>query len=580
MHKKNHVIILCISFLLISHVVESANIFVKIAGNDNFNGLSYAQAVKTIRRGLEIANPGDVVLIDGGTYYERIVMPKSGTVSKFITLTNYNNGIVYVDGSSGTINSNQEALLTCVNKSFIKIQNIQFRNNYRANARGILIYGIGKEFQISNCKVYNIGWTNSKTAIPNSSNSAHGILAVGTAADSLHTLSFVGNEVYNCITGYSETFTLVGNVRNFLIENNIIHDNTNIGIDIAGHYSWTGAPAAVNMARNGTIRQNTVYNCVMPNAIDLASGIYVDGGKNIHIDRNRVFNNGCGISIGCENNGKTVSNVQVRANLVYNNKNAGIIFGSNQPNSTITKSIVNNNTIYKNYTDEAKYGIYGAEFVLQNCTLNKFTQNIYVPRTNNCVAIGCWNYTQTNNTFNYSLFWRTTNSQTNWLANVPNDPYGVFGDPKFVAPSVSISANFHLQTGSKAINKGNPSFAIGLNELDLDGEARIQQGRCDIGADETPLLSLFNNSSEERSEVISDAVKQITLFPNPTSDFLNVTNSENSAYEIYDSTGETMLKSTNQSGKIDVRSLPSGLYYLQVINAENKRSGMLKFLKQ
>lgn len=578
--KNNHCsLLLCILFLMVGNLAFAANIFVKKNGNDAFNGLSYAQAVKTIKRGLDLANPGDIVLVDAGVYNERIIMPKSGTPNNFITLTNYNNGVVYVDGSSGTINSNQDALLTCVNKSYIKIQNIQFRNNYKANARGILIYGAGKEYQITNCKVYNIGWTSSKTTIPNGSNSASGILVVGSLADSLHTLYFSGNEIYNCITGYSESFTLVGNVRNFLIENNVVHDNTNIGIDIAGHYTWTGAPAAVNVARNGTVRLNTVYNCVMPNSIDLASGIYVDGGKNIHIDRNRVFGNGCGISVGCENNGKTVSNVQVRANLIYNNKNAGIIFGANQPNSTITKSIVNNNTLYRNYTDEAKYGIFGAELVLQNCNLNKFTQNIYSPRTNTCVAIGCWNYTQTNNTFNYSLFWRSVGNQTNWLANIPNDPNGIYGDPKFVTPGVGISANFHIQTGSKAINKGNPAFIIGLNELDLDGQARIQQGRCDIGADETALLSLSDDEIEMRENPVTITADKITIFPNPTSDFINISPSGNACYEVYSSTGQLMVKATDQTGKIDVHSLPSGLYYLHLVYPDKKQPEVLSFSK-
>jgi hypothetical protein len=182
---------LCISivtFFCCSLGLHAVNIFVKKTGNDSYSGLSYALAVKNIKRGLEIANPGDVVLVDAGIYNERIIMPKSGTAGAYITLTNYNNGLVYVDGSSGSINSTESALLTINNKSYLKIYNIKFRNNYRADAKGIYLYGAGKEYQISNCKFYNIGWSSSNTTVPNSTNNANAILVLGSKADSIHTL--------------------------------------------------------------------------------------------------------------------------------------------------------------------------------------------------------------------------------------------------------------------------------------------------------------------------------------------------------------------------------------------------------
>ncbi|MEZ5173944.1 MAG: hypothetical protein R2850_10690 [Bacteroidia bacterium] len=47
--------------------------------------------------------------------------------------------------------------------------------------------------------------------------------------------------------GNSEAITLTGNVTNFLIEDNHIHDITNIGIDVAGHYSWLIPPKAIRL---------------------------------------------------------------------------------------------------------------------------------------------------------------------------------------------------------------------------------------------------------------------------------------------------------------------------------------------
>ena len=50
-----------------------------------------------------------------------------------------------------------------------------------------------------------------------------------------------------------------GNVTNFLITNNLIHDNDNIGIDIIGFEGVSPDPA-YDYARSGTVAGNTVYN--------------------------------------------------------------------------------------------------------------------------------------------------------------------------------------------------------------------------------------------------------------------------------------------------------------------------------
>jgi hypothetical protein len=312
-----------------------------------------------------------------------------------------------------------------------------------------------------------------------------------------------------------------------------------------------------------------VYNCIFPQNLDVASGIYVDGGKDIHIDRNRCFSNGCGISVGCEVNGFVVNKIQVRGNIIYNNRYAGILFGSNKANSNVTASIVNNNTLYNNHVDEATYTIYGTEIALQNCSGNTITQNILVPRTNINVAIGCWNYTQVNNVLKYNLFWRTNGNTSNLYDGVSPDPFAVLGNPKFAAAGTGISANFHLLTGSKAINKGNPSFVPGLNELDFDGEARIQQLRCDIGADETNLLGVLEDEVEERADNIN-IFNDLSVYPNPSSTLINVFTKEPvlSEVRIWNSMGELVQETSYNAGQssvsLDCTTWASGLYALNI----------------
>ncbi|MHC4154631.1 MAG: right-handed parallel beta-helix repeat-containing protein [Planctomycetota bacterium] len=60
----------------------------------------------------------------------------------------------------------------------------------------------------------------------------------------------------------------------------------------------------------------------------------------------------------------------------------------------------------------------------------------------------------------------------------PNDPNAVW-----------IDGDYHLLAGSPCINAGDPNFAAGSNETDIDGQPRVFAGRVDMGADEfTPSL--------------------------------------------------------------------------------------------
>ena len=56
-------------------------------------------------------------------------------------------------------------------------------------------------------------------------------------------------------------------------------------------------------------------------------------------------------------------------------------------------------------------------------------------------------------------------------------------DPLFVAPGL---ADYHLSPGSPCIDAGDPAYPTLPGELDLDGDPRVQNGRVDMGADETP----------------------------------------------------------------------------------------------
>lgn len=466
-------------------------------GNDENAGTSESTALKTIQKALDktTEGAGATIYVAGGTYKERLIWRHSGaSAAEPITLTNYAGGTVIVDGVGAT-NDSQNAMILVESKSHIRINNIRVANNIKLWASGIYVIGSGTDVQVTSCRIYNIGWTPDSTAVPGPDNNANPITLVGSQPAAYTEVYFGSNQVYACNTGYSEAMTLSGNVSNFLIENNIVHHIRNIGIDMTGHYTWTGAPDSVNFVRNGNVKNNVVYNCISP--VATSGGIYVDGGSWINIEGNTSFNNGAGITVGCENPNNTAAGINIRSNFIYNNKEAGLVIGSNASGSRVTNSTISNNTLFKNYTN----GGWGGEISLQNTDHVTFANNI-IQSASDIVVIKLLGYTSTNLAMDYDRYYSNSGSATAVTFDWGNDGFytslagfqagtgleahGSYGNPSFVN-NTAAALNLHLANGSACINAGNPAFTAAPGELDIDKQARVQNGRVDIGADETAL---------------------------------------------------------------------------------------------
>jgi hypothetical protein len=540
----------------------ATNYYVTQTGNDNNAGTSMATPFRTITKALSKVQPGGIVFVQGGNtpYYERLNWSTSGTSSGIITLTSYDTNPVYISGASGGSNPNQAALLLIANKSNIRLSNFRFNTNYRTDAAGIQITGAGTNFQIDNCQVYNVGWNSSMTAVPTnqSLHNAHAIWVYGATASSLNAISITNCTVYNCNTGFSEGVTITGNVDNFFLNNDIVHDITNIGIDIAGHWSNPGVPANVNFARNGTVRACTVYNCKSP--VKTAAGIYADGPSNIIIETSRSYRNGVGYSIGCEVANNNAQSILLRDNIATDNVECGLFLGSNTAGSTVLNCKITNNTFAQDYSK----GGSGAEISLFNNSGSLLRQNIFMPRTPQCYAVGMWNNPSFSNfTSSYNLYWRLNNDlspMTTPNLSVGSNP--VYGDPKFISTQLP-SPNYHIQSGSKAINRGDPVFTAATNEFDIDAQARIQVGRVDIGADESAYAAEGPELVEDRFETaIQD---YIILFPNPAVERITVQFSKpyTGTIRLYNASGtlfENLALTNAAQHTFLLEQLPKGLY--------------------
>ena len=185
-------------------------------------------------------------------------------------------------------------------------------------------------------------------------------------------LTIEGCEVYDCECYWSESMVINGNIDGFLIERNKVHDNNNIGIDMIGfegfacHQGETGDvnPYEVDYVRNGICRDNLVYNISTEGneayyedgEYDLcAGGIYVDGGQNIEIYNNFIFNCDIGLEVATEHSPEEnelfkVSGISVHDNVIADCTGfAGLVFGGYERDLGFTEDcIFDNNTLVDN----------------------------------------------------------------------------------------------------------------------------------------------------------------------------------------------------------------------------------------
>jgi hypothetical protein len=417
------------------------------------------------------AASGHVIKIAAGNYDGPFsLINKNG-----VTLQSYN-GTVYLRGNANPA-TNGMIILYIENSSNITVTGLKFTRNWGNFADGIQIRGGGNAVTISNCEFYDIGWSQSKTTLPSAGQNAHALVVVGSTATSYTNIFIGGNTIRDCITGYSESMTIAGNVSNFLIENNTLYGNTNIGIDCMGHFAWTGAPANVNYARSGIVKGNTVRDYAGPASLDAAGGVYIDGGSYITVENNRVYNYKVGFSVGCETPNKTNSGNIIRNNWVYNCNLSGIFIGSNQSTSVVQNTQITGNVFYKN-----GFGIYdNGQIAFQNNSGTIVKNNILYPTNGRLALVQMGGTTTSSATVSYNLYYRDNADINNLYLNINGDASAVKANPLFVNAGGS---DFHLQTSSPGINAGDPGFSAGSGEVDIDGQARVQNSRVEIGADE------------------------------------------------------------------------------------------------
>lgn len=477
----------------------NASFYVATTGNDSNPG-TLAAPWRTVQHAADTARAGSTVYVRGGIYEELVSIKASGNASDgFITFRSYPDETAILDASHFTP-TGRTAILTIQNRSYVRVVGFEIRNFRTAEHRlaplGISVIGAGSHIELLKNNVHHIENTFQGRDRPGSGGNGFGIAVYGTDAKAPITdLIIDGNEVHHLKTGSSESLVVNGNVTNFRITNNVVHDNNNIGIDVIG-FERTAPDPSVDQARDGIVSNNLVYNITSKGNPayrdeENSDGIYVDGGTRVLIERNVIHNVDFGIELASEHKDRATSYITARNNLIYRCHTAGVSIGGYAPDRGHTEhSTVVGNTLYENDTSATGTG----EFQMQwNMADNVFENNI-VYAGSRCLMILNRSQLDKNHmpaVIDYNLYYCDSGANASTWAGASgtvtgvdkyveatgNDRHSRFLDPHFVDPAAN---DLHLQSDSPAISAGTTND-LPVGEFDLDGSPRVQSGKIDIG---------------------------------------------------------------------------------------------------
>ncbi len=476
----------------------NSSFYVSKTGDDSNPGTQTAPW-RTVQHAADIARAGSTVNVRGGVYEELVSIKASGNATDgYITFRSYPGETAVLDAEHFAPQG-RSAILTIHNKGYVRIEGFELRNyrtaEHRVTPLGISVMGAGSHIELLKNNVHHIEQKFEGRDAPGRGGNGFGIAVYGTDAKTpISELVIDGNEVHHLKTGSSESLVVNGNVTNFRITHNVVHDNNNIGIDVIG-FERTAPDPAVDQARDGVVSGNLVYNITSRGnpayGEDQSSdGIYVDGGTRILIERNVIHNVDFGIELASEHQNRATSYVTARNNLVYYCNTAGVSIGGYAPERGRTDHCtVINNTLYENDTA----GTGSGEFQMQwNMEDDSFENNIAYAGPRCLITL---NKSQAEKslsvTIDHNLYYCASGSKAStwreasvsitgfdeYVQSTGNDRHSRFLDPHFVDTSAK---DFHLRSDSPAIaagvNKGVP-----VGELDLEGSPRVKSGTIDIG---------------------------------------------------------------------------------------------------
>lgn len=410
---------------------------------------------KTIQKAVNALPASATLIIAGGTYNEKVVVPVScnGTATAPTLVRNKAGEAVILDGQNA---GNQwESVFGLKNNRYLIVKGLKAQNGFW--------FGFSGE-----------GTTN----VTFDSCSTFSTRASGMYVKTSSQLTITRNNVRRACqepnrdasgNGTQECISLVG-CNQFSITKNEIWDST-----VPGNAGGEGIDVKSG-CYDGEISGNYVHD-IMP------LGIYVDAGSkeeyNIRVFGNRIFNT-AGLSVAGELGGHA-RDIYFYNNLVVNSKSSGLTFQS-IGNGKYTNVYVVNNTFYNNAISgfAGDIGNYSKNTGNTNIVIRN---NIFYNKTAN-YRFSIWHDIAAPHVISHNLYFdfKPSNNSANSFNASSLTSADVQADPQFMdVPGL----DFSLKATSPAINKGVvvtlPGTTTPLFTTDSNGKSRGTSG-WDMGA--------------------------------------------------------------------------------------------------
>ena len=398
----------------------------------------------TIQAALDITEYGDTILIREGFYPEKLIIEAKDLTKGEITISNYENESVWIDGNNPSIGP-----LITIECDHVRINGLKISHS---NSFGIISRDTDS-IMITNCEV---------------SYSNDGGIVFVDASDIIVTDCKVHHNNYRGLEAAHEAISM-HNVHGFEVARCEVYDNREEGID--GKYG----------SKEGRIHHNRVYRNNGPN-------IYIDKANQIDVYDNEVHDavSKAGISLNIESRWHTeglawtLQQVHIYNNIIYNNQ-GGIGFwledsGGPELQSEWNDIHIYNNTIVNNARKGSERG--GGIYII-NLNPWNIGDNISIRNNIFCGNINEISKTLWNRRAN-GLFEKISIENNLFITSEESDTYGL--NPVIVNEAGFMDTrffDFRLSQDSHAIDAGTSTE---YPKTDFNDVSRPVGSGPDIGA--------------------------------------------------------------------------------------------------
>jgi PKD repeat protein len=431
---------------------SAATYYVATNGNDSYNGLypSYMSGsngpFRTLGKAATTVRAGDTVQMRGGTYVERVYWNTNGTASNRITIENYNNETVIIDGQYTLPGGSVYNALVLIEGDYITFRDITVKRSS------------GTLFAVSGnyCYIINVNGEGSRE-----SGFASG--GIGDIFDGCHMTDNGNGYGINGQTSYGSAIAAMDDSSNNIIRNCISHNNRGEGLGAYGRSGYT-----------------IIEDCIAYD--NQAVQIYIGGTGGI-ARRNIVYASAStrapGIMVGGES-GDALAGMQIVNNLCFYNW-LNLVTDSNVTKATdwiiAYNTFVNSHKTAQDIASGYNMGVYFRP-QLVNFVNSVFKNNIIVEEPSNQVPI---NTTLTNSHVGFTFSNNCWNKTPTAAAMGPGD---VIGDPLLAksgptGPGLLTPAYFKIFENSPAKDRAQV-----LSQVTEDFFRTPRGSAPDIGAHE------------------------------------------------------------------------------------------------